>query len=302
MPDFTEPVPLEYDGWDAVEHRVDAQKLGQSLQGIGRLYRATYHFYLTGQLPSRLVSPDVRVLVGPPEPGSLTYLIWILMAHGRLVAYPQLLAEFADICVPEFIKAMIGMRGGQTKAMSDAIDKIYDLAKDNAEINRRIVDYAREVHQGDLETHRSDRLDKERLYEVIDRLSQRNSSAMIEMVAPVGHSARTLTNSKGKEAEFVVDEPTADVIRAKGDLEVQDEVKMRVTLGAVDTISRTCKIIAPELGRPIKAKITDPALMMTRNVYTHALDNAQAVIITGKPALKDGELHIFYISDAKPAE
>jgi hypothetical protein len=186
--------------------------------------------------------------------------------------------------------------------MSDAIDKIYDLAKENAEINRRLVEFSREVHQGHLETHRADRIDKEQLLGIIDRMSQRNSSAMIDMVAPVGHTTKTLTNAKGLEAEFVIDPPTADVIRAKGDLEVLDEVTMRVKLGAVDTLNRTCKIIAPELDRPVRATVTDPALMMPRNVYTHALDNAETLVITGKPALKDGELHIFYISNARPDE
>jgi hypothetical protein len=301
MSDFADPLSLQYDGWDAEEHRVDAQRLGLSLQGVARIYRITYHFYLTGQLPTRLTNPDVRILVGPPTPGSLSYAVWVLMEHGRLVAYPQLLADFADLCVPEFIKAMLAKRGGRSKDMSDAIDKIYDLAKENIEINKRLVDFAREVHQGQLEARREDRIDKERLLGVVERLSQRTSSAMIDMVAPVGHSTRMLTNSKGQEAEFVVDEPTADVIRAKGDLEVLDEVRMKVKLGAVDTIARTCKITAPEFDRPIKAKITDPALMLPRNVYTHALDHAETVIITGKPAHKDGELYLFYISDAKPA-
>lgn len=289
----SEPFPIEYDGWDATEHVMEAQKLGLSLQGIARIYRSTSHFYLTGQMPVRLKTADVRILAGPPKQGSISYIIWVMLAHGRLAMYPELIKEFADICIPEFVKAMLAKRSNQTQALETAIDTIRDISKDNTLLANRFMDYATAVHT-------SDQLDKERLHGLIDRLAQQNSSAMIEMVAPVGSTVKTLSHAKKRPGEFLIDEPIADTIRAKGNLEVGDPVQMTVRLTAVDTTNRTVKISSPQFSKPIKAKIIDPALMLPQNAYTNALDNHTPVHITAKPVLKDGKLYMYYVIDAKP--
>jgi hypothetical protein len=292
---ITEPLAIEYDGWDAAEHLVEAQKLGLSLQGIARLYRSTSHFYLTGQRPARLRTADVRILAGPPQAGSISYLIWVMLAHGRLAVYPQLIKEFADICIPEFVKAMLAKRSNQTKALETAIETIREISKDKTLLANRFMDFAETVQ-------RSDQVDKERLHLLIDRMAHQNSSAMIEMVAPVGNTVKTLTHAKKKAGEFVIDEPIADTIRAKGNLEVRDAVQLKVRLTAVDTTNRTVKITAPEFKKPVRAKIIDPALIQPQNAYTHALDNHTLINITAKPVFKDGELYMYYVTDGKPAD
>lgn len=285
-------ISLEYKGWDATDNLIEAKKVGLSLQGVSRLYATTYHFYLTGQLPKRLVNPDVRILVGPPKPGSLSYAVWVFLAHGKLLAYPALLAEFVDLCVPELIKAALAKRGKRENEFYDASEKIYDMAKDNIEIANRVLDFATEVHRDHVR-------DKEKLHSTIEFLAQKNGPAMIEMVSPVGTSVKQLNNASGSPSELLIDEPMADVIRAQGDLEVEDEREMKVSIGAIDKINKTCRVLSNEFPHPIKGRITDPALMTPGNVYTGALDKAETLIIKGKPAFKDGKIHTLYISDAR---
>lgn len=259
MPErIAEPTPIQYDGWDAAEQMMDAQKLGLSLQGLARLYRSTSHFYLTGATPQRLRNADVRVLAGPPQPGSISYVIWVMLAHGRLAMYPELLREFADICIPEFVKALIAKRGNQTKALEKAVDTIAEMAKDNAAITNRFMDFAERVHK-------ADQLDKKRLHGLIERFAQKNSSALIDLVAPVGTTVRTLTHAKDKPAEMMIDEPTADTIRAQGTLAVLEPVQMVVRLMAVDMTNRTVKVLSTENKKPVRARIVDPALMQPQN-------------------------------------
>ena len=169
------------------------------------------------------------------------------------------------------------------------------LRRARAALANRFADFASDVH-------RAHQVDKEWLHGLVDRLAQKNSSAMIETVAPVGDSVKTLTLAKQKPAEFIIDEPIADTIRAMGNLDVQDAVEMVVRLTAVDTVSRTVKITSAQHPKSIRAKIIDPALMLPQNAYTRALDNHTPVRITAKPVLKDGELYMYYISDAKAAE
>ncbi len=312
MPEpFRSSLIIEFEGLDAKDSLVEAQQLGISMQGIGRLYRSTAHFYLVGEFAPRHRDTDIRVLCGPPQEGSLSYTIWLMLAHGRLALYPEMLAQFADLCVPEFVKSAVAKRSGQNDLAENAMDKIYDLAKGHEEIAKRVLDYAQQVEASrhrETEALRSDALEKLQdptdiraaINVVADKIGQVNANAMTEMVKPVGKSTRTLTHAKGAGAELVIDEPAAAVIRAKGDLELQDTTRIRARLGAVDTISRSCKIVSDEFDRPMRGKITDPALEQAQNVYTHALDNHTELILTGKAALKEGEVHMYYISDAKP--
>lgn len=296
--ELARPLPLEFDGGDADEHRIDAQKLGRALAGIGKLYRSVNHFYFTGQIPLQIRKPEVRILVGPPREGSITYALWVLIAHGRLPLYPELLAEFADACAPQIIKAVIAKRAGQPRIAEKAMDIVADIAKDNAEISKRLLDYNLLVEAGHQERDRTDRDEKAKLLAIVERLAQTNGSAMTEMVAPIGPSTRTLTHFKGQSAEYIIDEPAADAIRAKGDLEVLDETTIKVRIEAVDKIARTCKIVSDEWSHPVKGKITDPVLDTPENVYTHALDTGAEILVTGKPVLKDGILHVYYVSNA----
>lgn len=298
--ELTKPLPLEFEGLDAGEHRIDAQQLGRSLGGIARLYRSVNHFYFTGVIPTQMRRPDVRILVGPPREGSITYALWVLIAHGRLPLYPELLADFADAVTPQLVKSVIAKRAGQPKVAERAMDIVHEIAKDNSEVAKRLLEYGQLVEVGHQARERESHQEKAQLMALVERLAQVNGSALTNMVAPVGNSARSLTHAKSEDAEYVIDEPAADAIRAKGVLEVLDAETIKVRIEAVDKIARTCKIVSEDWEFPVRGKITDPSIDTPENVYTKALDAATNVIITGKPVLKDGKLHMFYISDAVP--
>lgn len=106
MESIGRPILLEYSGYDAESNLIDARLLGVSMYGLGRLYVSNYHFFLTGQIPAQLKNPDMRIAVGPPQIGSISYLVYMLLVHGRLAVYPELLWEMVDICVPQIIKAV----------------------------------------------------------------------------------------------------------------------------------------------------------------------------------------------------
>jgi hypothetical protein len=111
--ELSKPIEIEYDGWDADANRVDALQFGQSVQGAARLYKSAFHLYFTGNMPRH--GTEVRVLVGPPLPGTLTYLLWMMIAHGQLVLFPQVLCELVDLCAPEIVKTSLSKLSGQTK-------------------------------------------------------------------------------------------------------------------------------------------------------------------------------------------
>src|SRR6185312_2132243 len=105
------------------------------------------------------------------------------------------------------------------------------------------------------------------------------------------------THFSGTPQQIVVDEPAADVMRSKEELEVGTQAEFIATILGVDMATGACHIKL-ENGQEKRGKITDPALRRAHNVYTSALDSHGAVRIVAKPVLKNGEISRLYISDA----
>lgn len=286
-PTIAQPATLTFDGGDAANHYVDAAYLGQSLQGTAKLYNSVTHFWYQGQIPSRYV-PEIRIAVGPPTDGCLTYVIWFMVVHGRLALYPQLLFELADLAIPHFIKAIFAKKAGRPSEMEKALDVIQELARQN-------TDLAKTVHGDSIR-------DKDRLFGLVEKLTDSNQQALREIAAPVGPSVKTITHFRNIiDGSFTIDEPIADAFRAKADVEVGDLTTYRARFIGVDKAAGSCRLEIEGLDKLVRGKITDPGLAIPMNPYTHALDSGTTVLITGKPVLKEGEIKTLYISDVKGA-
>lgn len=284
-PEIARPVTLTFNGGDADNHYVDAAYLGQSLHGTAKLYNSVAHYWYQGQIPRRLV-PEIRIAVGPPEDGCLTYVIWFMVVHGRLALYPQLLFQLADLAIPNFVKAVFARKAGRPNEMEKALDVIRDLAQQN-------TDLARTVHADDLQ-------DKKQLFGIVEKLMDVNQRSFKELAAPVGPSVKSITHFKGDDSgSFTIDEPIADAMRASTDLEVGDLTTYRARFVGVDKAAGSCRVEIEGREGFVRGRITDPGLAIPLNPYTHALDTGTAVILTGKPVMKDGEIKTLYISDVK---
>lgn len=294
---LSKAVSVVFDGFDADDHLVEADQLGQSMFGAGRLYTAVYQFYFLGEIPKRLTNSEFRVLIGPTGRGSLSYAVWVLLQHGRLAAFPELLFDFSDFFIPEFIKGIFAKRSGNDALVEDAVEKMCEMARENTEIAKRTLDFAAKVED---HRHAESMAMSKAMDIVLGEFASRRSENLIQFVDPVGRSTRLLTHAKNEKSEFQIDEPAAEVIRSKGELEVGDVTSMKVKLEAVDKQNRSCKFVSDLYPSTVKGKITDPALDVPNNVYTRALDAQSYIEITAKPALRDGILKLFYISDAKP--
>jgi hypothetical protein len=279
MPSFT----VSYDGLYVESQVIDAAYLGTSLQGLSRLYNSSFHFWFHGEIPKRLY-PEIRIHLGPPQGGSLMYLIYALMAHGQLALYPDLLWEAADMAIPPLLKAVFACRAKRNEDLAAAMGMLQVVFNQHAQ-------FANTVHKDHVR-------EKGRLIDIIERLTDSNSEAMREMVAPVGRSARELVHFKGTPNEIKIDEPLAEVFRSSADATVGEMTSYVARIVAVDKIFGTCKLLIEGLDKPLKGKITDPVLQQPGNIYIHALDSAAPVEITAKPVIKDGEIATLYVVDA----
>ncbi len=280
-----EPMKVKFVGLDANENRMDALYLGQSLTGIARVYNSVGHFYFHGQFRTSEHS-EVRVQVGPPKPGSIFYLLYMLLVHGKLALYPELLFSLAELAVPAIVKAMIAKKTGQTEALNKALDVIDRQ-------NERYHELVR-VNQG------NDMRTREQLIGVIQHLVSQNRLPMADMAAPVGKTVSEVRQIPAKADQIVIDPPTAESLRSPEEVIVGDVKNFRGTITALDTKTGAFKFEEAESGRELRGKITDPALATPQNIYSHALDTKEALALVAKPTLReDGEIHKLFVSDAR---
>lgn len=281
-----EPIKLEFSGRDADLHRMDAVLLGQSLSGMARLYNSIGHFHFNRKVKGAAYS-DVRVQVGPPEPGSIFYIIYMMMVHGQMAMYPELLFELGEMAIPSIIKAVVAKKTGQTSEMDKALDIIQLQAEQH-----------HELAMGNLKDGQQTR---DALLEVVKVLAHANSTPLADMAAPIGRTVNELRQIPRSADPIVIDAPTAEALRSKEDITVGNTQTFKGIFRAVDTTTGAFRMEA-EGGQELKGKITDPALLTPKNFYTHALDTQEVVAIVAKPTLKeDGSVHRLFVSDAGKA-
>jgi hypothetical protein len=279
------PFELEYQGGDADKHTADALYIGQSLQGTARLYNSIAGWHFHGKILTSSLQ-DIRVHVGPVQQGSLFYLVYLMMVHGKLALYPELFSELGKLVIPPMIKALIARRSGQNKIVEKQVDAMLEMF-------RRHDDFARQVHSDHVRT-------ESRLLQLVEQLAEVNRRPLSDMTAPIGRTVKQIEHFKNSTESVIVDEATAEALRTPEGAVVGELETYSGTLKAVDTTTGACKFLMDESAKPIRAKITDPALSQPENVYTHALDTQRHVTITAKLVSKNGKVSTLYVSDAKP--
>jgi hypothetical protein len=182
-------------------------------------------------------------------------------------------------------KAIFARKAGQDKTVEKMADALVEMAKHN-------TDLAKSHLQADMRT-------KERLFDLVDKLTSTNNVALREVAAPVGPSVKAVTHFKGSADEHIVDEAVAEAFRAREDVVVGDQTTFTGRFVAVDKLAQTCRIEIDGAEKAIRGKITDPALAQPHNIYTRALDESVIVDVTAKPIVKDGKITTLYVSDAR---
>jgi hypothetical protein len=286
--ELIEPVKISFSGGDASNHRMDALLLGQSLSGIARVYNAVGHLHFDRQLRSSEHS-KIRVQVGPPEPGSIFYLLYMLMVHGRMAVYPELFFALAEFAIPEFIKAMIGKKTGQTELLEKALAVIEKMHADHHEL-------AMVGQENDRNTH-------DQLFSLVGKLVDQNRGPLADMAAPIGKTADEIRQIAHNSEPIVIDAPIAESLRSPEEVTVGKNQVMRGTITALDLKNGTFKFEQEKTQVEYRGKITDPALAVPQNVYSHALNTKNVISITAKPTIREnGEIHKLFVSDANANE
>lgn len=182
------------------------------------------------------------------------------------------------------IKGMVAKILKRESDVKVAVDALHSIASQS-------IEFARQVHQGDLQH-------KDKLYGIIEILARENRSPLRELPEPIGKTVRQIqVGDEGKGP--LIDEPSAEVLRSHDTLELDEAVEMDVKIEGVFKTNGACKIRLLDSDKIVTGKITDAALDQPHNVYTKALDEGTPLHVVAQSTMKDGKLHKLFISSAE---
>ncbi|WP_445978271.1 DUF7946 domain-containing protein [Stenotrophomonas muris] len=258
-------VPIRYDGGDAANHQIELNVLGESLQGMARILAVTGNFAATGEYAKQYQAMNVKVLVKEPRANCYTLDAVIQFAQQQ-----QLFSGVAGPLIGGLVGWIFSRASGkkeEMKMLKDALDKVLAMQSSN----------------------------QDRLHATLDKMADSLRPAVRQAVAPVGRTCTTMTVGGGM---YVVDEATADAIRAGGELEVGLERVWELWISELDRENSTAKVrLVDDDSKRIKAKITDPLGATIPSPYAAALAAGSVIKVKGKAVMKDGEIDCLYISD-----
>ena len=279
---------ITYRGYFADDHVLDAYSLGQSLQGYARISQSIFHLLISREIPSpqKLRSSPYRLFARAPEKNGLEITFTLVPTEALQLVLPVAVPLLPEIkfTIPIMWRYILNTLSGRGAMAQEDMKKMMDFLS-------RVEDHRHEELMA-LLPHRA------------GELAWKNKAAARQLVAPVGDSCKEerLWPSL-PEVEYVIDEPTAEVLRRPEDLKLGEPIQMKVVITQINIETGTATVRDVETGEKFKARITDPALEKPHNIYTTALDFHKPIIIEAKPVFTtDNRVKKLYISHARPAE
>lgn len=275
---------IKYEGGDADRHLVEMRALGNSLIGFERIISDGLIFLGEDRLPKRGERHPLVVRAKEPVIGSSEIPIILTQATGLLPFTWWLLQTGAAEAVSYFATYVFTKLSGRNSEAKAALDAMVRM--------REIEAKERMIAQEQWLEHEAGWRDQ--LFALTNRLAM----SAIKAVTPVGPSVDHFKLNGSKAPALLVDLPTADAIRAKGELEVTDLRPIDLRVDGFVHHSKKLNVENPDQpGAYISADVRDPIFEQVPNVYTEAAANKSVIRVQAKLGYRAGFLERIYIMD-----
>lgn len=271
-------ITLKFDGRVAEQHLIEARQLGNSLLGVDKAVNTGLILLTQGRAPLQRERFNLFIAAQAPKQGSVDLVTVIHNAPWLLPLVHDVVVSYGADYLRNFISCVLFWHGGRKAEGMEQMDKMIDLAK---EIHRH-----NEISQAQWQGT---------LIEVIDRLAP----AAKQIVEPVGRTAATLEIAAPTTKQItIIDEPTAEAIRSKEEIELQDVVEMDLRIDGIIRHTRTLKVEMPDQpGQFVTADVRDPVFDEMPNAYTDAFSKKESLRVRARPAHRNGQLYKLYVME-----
>ncbi|MZR63828.1 hypothetical protein [Alcanivorax sp. DP30] len=289
------PFKISYQGKQTDHHFMDAAMFGESIAAAARIYTATAHFCVFGEVPKGNYKKEFLCFTAAPKQGSLEAIMCIApaLADGNLfvASYKEAMSTLFWMVIDSLKE--IWTRDSKEDVVKELAEAITKLAENSSDTQQILANGLVKSNDNLASLH-------ETLIRMLPELADNNRNHGRTMVAPIGRACSQLVQNADSKAPTVIAEPEAKAIKSTDDLIVENSQEMRcLSISSLNRNTGRCEITVEQYEGLLKGKITDPTLDQPGNVYTHSFDQQTPFRITAKPVLKAGEIHTLYISDAR---
>lgn len=278
-------IVLKYEGGDADRHTVEMRSLGNSLLGFERIISDGLIFLGENRLPRRGERHTLVVQAKEPVIGSSELPINLTQAAGLLPFAWWLMQTGAAEAISYWMTFVFAKLGGRKREADAAFD---------AMIRMREIE-AKERADSQAQWLESEGRWRDQLFQLVNKLAL----PAIRAVAPIGPSVNQLKLNGSEAPPFLIDLPTADAIRAKGELEVTELQVIDLRADGFVHHSKKLNVENPEHpGAYISADVRDPIFEQVPNVYTQAAASKAVIRVHAKLGYRAGVLERIYIMDS----
>lgn len=311
---------MRYEGNDAASHEIDLNQLGQSIQGLARIFALCSNALLTGELNTHLEALDVRVVCSPVA----EHRCFEVLAMVKSMATSKELWSGAFGAVLAVVVQYVLSRReqGQMKYVTELLARReQDLTKHvNELLARREQDLTKYVNESLTHFHdalqaslRNNQASTEsivsvadKLVSLIDRLSHVLRPAARQALSPIDRSCSRIDLYTEGDRFMTL---SADHKRAFGSADtVMSEVTPYVgVISEFDMATGACRVTLDGDTARIPALVIDPVFNRPNNRYVQAMASADSIRFLAKAELDmEGNLVRLNISgssehDAEPA-
>jgi hypothetical protein len=289
---------FRFEGLDADRHVLAARDMGHALIGVDKIVRAALTTIDNRRFSGRGRSGAgvFSLMAAEPIRGSVELQAMIEVAALTLPFYADVALALRAKMVERCVDFVLLRLGGRHREADGAMEKILDFMSEEHAAMRAAEDARDKRSLEDRERER----EHHRL--MFDKMADTLRPAARDAVYPIGRSCRTLTTgSRGTEAPSIIDEPTADAIRAKEPLEVGDVCEITFKVDGLTRSKRHLRVYDPESidDRFFTINVVDPDFERLDGPYSLAIAGRGQLRLTGKPTRKqDGTLHAFHAISA----
>lgn len=275
---------LKYEGGDADKHFVEMRSLGNSLLGFERIISDGLIFLGDNRLPKRGERHTLVVQAKEPVVGSSEIPVILTQSAGLLPFTWWLMQTGASEAVSYFMTYVFTHLSGRKAEAATAMDAIVRM--------REIEAQERSISQEQWLAQEAGWRDQ--MFSLVNKLVL----PAIRAVAPIGPSVDQLKLNGSRAPALLIDLPTADAIRSKGELEVTDLRPIDLRVDGFVHHSKKLNVENPEQpGSYISADVRDPVFDVVPNVYTQAAASQSTIRVQAKLGYRAGILERIYIMD-----
>jgi len=272
-----DPLTITYNGLDADRHEIEVNDLSASLKGLGRIIGVVGTFAITHKLVQHSDARPIKVLVGPPKEGSVTF-----QAIMEWVDQHSTISGITSGLIVTLVGYVITKAAGQREEMKHlralAEEAIRQLGSRDETVISRLLD-------------------------TVDKMADTLKPSARQAVKPIGSSASTLAvgGSTAASPVVIVDKAMRDAIDAETPPEIGEEVQIRIRFSEMNLDSKACRLaIDTNADQRYAGEITDPEVLVPNNVYATAFAAQTFLTVRAKPTLKSGDIEKWYISAVIP--